>query len=161
MNTALETGTLFTTEHAVNVAGFGKLIIEDGYEATAQAANAIKKAPALLTQEGKSTAQVIREVARNTKAVHPSTPVGRRGLKPAAKVQKRLRQATIINNREYSIHAIERMQERGFYPSIVESVIKNGITTPDKEIGKLLHFDATNNITAITNKATGKVISIF
>ena len=42
MNTALETGTLFTTEHAVNVAGFGKLIIEDGYEATIQATKAIK-----------------------------------------------------------------------------------------------------------------------
>ena len=67
MNTALETGTLFTTERAVNVAGLGKLIVEDGYEATQQATNAIKKTPALLTQEGKSTAQVIREVARRAK----------------------------------------------------------------------------------------------
>lgn len=91
----------------------------------------------------------------------PSTPVYRRGHKPTPTIQEGLRKPTSIYGRQYSAHAIQRMQERGYTPSVVENVIKNGQATFDKDPGTLNHFDSINNVTVITCQATGRVITIF
>jgi len=94
--------------------------------------------------------------------VHPSTPVYRRGMwKPEPKIQEGLRKPTIIYGRQYSGHAVERMQGRGLTPTAIENTIKNGTTTPNKVPGRLEHFDQVNNIQVITCQVTGNIISIF
>ncbi|MCT4708744.1 DUF4258 domain-containing protein [Enterobacteriaceae bacterium H11S18] len=45
-----------------------------------------------------------------------------------------------ISNREYSGHALDRMQDRGITPSVVENTIKNGKSTPSRG-GTTVHFD--------------------
>lgn len=61
LSTAMERGLVGTEQYAVEVAGFGKLIIEEGPEFADKATNFIKNDLALLSQEGKSAAKVFRE----------------------------------------------------------------------------------------------------
>nr|WP_256464645.1 DUF4258 domain-containing protein [Erwinia amylovora] len=41
-------------------------------------------------------------------------------------------QPATISNREYSGHALDRMQDRGITPSVIENVIKTGKSTPSR-----------------------------
>ncbi|XBS69615.1 DUF4258 domain-containing protein [Acerihabitans sp. KWT182] len=50
-----------------------------------------------------------------------------------------------ISSREYSGHTLDRMQDRGITPTVIESIIKNGKSTPSRD-GKTMFFDAKNNI---------------
>jgi len=63
-----------------------------------------------------------------------------------------------ISNRQYSGHALDRMQDRGITPSVIEGIIKNGKATPSRD-GKTMHFDAKNNVSVVTNES-GKVITV-
>ncbi len=56
---------------------------------------------------------------------------------------------TVINGRKYSGHAIDRMQDRGIMPSVVESTIKNGIESLNKVEGRVQFFDPIENITVV------------
>ena len=58
-----------------------------------------------------------------------------------------------INGVEYSGHAIDRMQDRGLTPSVIENILKNGIRD-----GSLIR-DPVNNITVITNPQ-GKIVTV-
>ena len=46
----------------------------------------------------------------------------------------------IISGRKYSGHAIDRMQERGLTPTVIEHIIKNGSKVPDKNPARILHI---------------------
>ena len=96
----------------------------------------------------------------NTDA-HPSTPVGRKGfeLEPPYKNAPAANAGKNINGRNYCDHAIDRMQERGFTPEIVENTIKNGISGANKEFSRRSYYDPCNNITVVT-EASGTVITI-
>lgn len=59
----------------------------------------------------------------------PSTPIGRRGQPLNCSGSN---SAKIINGRVFTGHALDRMQGRGITPSIVESVIKNGVALAGK-----------------------------
>ena len=63
-----------------------------------------------------------------------------------------------ISNREYSGHSLDRMQDRGITPSVVENVIKSGVSQPSRG-GTTTHYDAKNNISVVTN-SSGKVITV-
>jgi filamentous hemagglutinin len=63
-----------------------------------------------------------------------------------------------ISNREYSGHSLDRMQDRGITPSVVENVIKSGVSQPSRG-GTTAHYDAANNISVVTN-SSGKVITV-
>lgn len=92
---------------------------------------------------------------------HPfSLAVGRSGQK---KVQKFLekRKPTEIYGRKYSAHAIERMQERGFTPTIIEHSIEYGIPHPFPEAGKISLYESENKIEVIINSETKNVISVY
>ncbi|WP_142285811.1 hemagglutinin repeat-containing protein, partial [Klebsiella pneumoniae] len=54
-------------------------------------------------------------------------------------------QPATISNREYSGHALDRMQDRGITPSVIENVIKNGKSTPSRN-GTTVHFDPKNKV---------------
>ncbi len=68
----------------------------------------------------------------------------------------------VINGRKYWGHALDRMQDRGIPLSAVEDCIKNGKVVPStKQVSRLEHYDAVNNIKVITDKNTGDVISVI
>jgi len=68
-------------------------------------------------------------------------------------------QASIINGRLYSGHALDQMQNRGLMPSIIENTIKNGRMKVGKRAGTIAHYDSINNVNVITNSQSRKVIT--
>ncbi len=67
---------------------------------------------------------------------------------------------TEINGRQYSGHALDRMQDRGILPSVVENTINTGQKSPSQN-GKYIHYDSTNNVTVITNQSGGVVTTRY
>nr|WP_240152446.1 DUF4258 domain-containing protein [Erwinia amylovora] len=67
-------------------------------------------------------------------------------------------QPATISNREYSGHALDRMQDRGITPSVIENVIKNGKSTPSRG-GTTVHFDPENKVSVVTNES-GRVVTV-
>ena len=90
----------------------------------------------------------------------PSTPVGRQGS-PLGSVQGNA--PTTIGGRQYSGHAIDQMQARGVPPSAVENTIQHGVPGRPQPVGSgtTSHFDPVNNITVITDTASGRVVTVF
>ena len=66
--------------------------------------------------------------------------------------------ADYINGREYSGHALDRMQDRGILPSIIENAIRTGEKKTD-ELGISTYKDSINGVKVITNDK-GKVITV-
>ena len=68
----------------------------------------------------------------------------------------------IINGRNYWEHVLDRMQDRSIPFPVVEDCIKHGKIVPStKQVSRLEHYDAVNNIKVITDKNTGDVISVI
>jgi len=64
-----------------------------------------------------------------------------------------------VAGREYAGHAFDQMQNRGIMPSVVENTIKIGKITPDSIPGRIVHYDAINNVSVVTDAASGRVIT--
>jgi len=97
-------------------------------------------------------------------AASAATTVGRRGQQanfpnPNAPIPRNA--PGTVGGREFSGHAFDRMQERGFVPSVVENAIQHGAATPGSAAGTLRHFDPVNKFNVITDAATGRVITVF
>jgi RHS repeat-associated protein len=88
---------------------------------------------------------------------HASTPVGRKGS--PLNVIPGTNQPATIGGREYSGHALDRMQERGLTPSVVENTINHGQSIPGKIPGTTAHYDPVNHVTVITDTASGRVVT--
>ena len=67
-------------------------------------------------------------------------------------------QPSTISNREYSGHALDRMQDRGITPSVVENTIKNGKSTPSRG-GTTVHYDPESKVSIVTNES-GRVVTV-
>ena len=65
---------------------------------------------------------------------------------------------TNINGREYSGHALDRMQDRGIMPSVIENTIQNGVSAPSRN-GTTTYYDSINNVKVVLNDS-GKVITV-
>lgn len=65
---------------------------------------------------------------------------------------------TTINGRNYTSHALDRMQSEGIYSSMVDHVIRTGTRTPMLEGASFRHYDILNDMTVVTSK-TGNVIT--
>ena len=112
-------------------------------------------------------AKALREAtgkAGNNADVAPSSPLGssrnQMNQPKPPDYQTRRNSPTTINGRDYSGHALDRMQDRGIPPSAVENAIKNGTKTPQNG-GKTKHYDPINNVTVITNKNGGVVTTHY
>ena len=57
-------------------------------------------------------------------------------------------------------HAISRMQERGYTPTVVENVIKNGVSRVGNESSATVYTDNVNNISAVVDSTSGRVITV-
>jgi hypothetical protein len=65
---------------------------------------------------------------------------------------------TTIGETDYSGHAIDRMQDRGVMPSVVQNTIDTGVATPSR-MGSTVYYDSVNNVSVVTN-ANGKVVTV-
>jgi hypothetical protein len=87
-----------------------------------------------------------------------SSPVGRSGN--PLQVNPGTNAPANIYGRDYSGHAIDRMQGRGIPPSAVENTIQTGVRSPGNVAGSTAHYDRVNNMTVITDTASGRVVTI-
>jgi hypothetical protein len=67
---------------------------------------------------------------------------------------------TTIGQHTYSGHALDQMQNRGVYPSVVENTIQNGVTFAGNRPATHGVYDPVNNVTVIQNSNTGNVITV-
>lgn len=67
---------------------------------------------------------------------------------------------TTIQNRLYSGHALDQMQNRGFVPSVVENTINKGQVFSTKS-GTVGYYDCVNNVRVIINSNNGKVVTVI
>jgi len=63
-----------------------------------------------------------------------------------------------IGGRNFTGHALDQMQSRGFTPTIVENAIQNGVRTAGNQPGTFQHV--VEGVRVITNQA-GSVITVI
>lgn len=90
--------------------------------------------------------------------VPASTPVGRRGQH--LNVAERTNAPAAIGGRQFSGHALDRMQSQGIPPSAVDSAIQSARSVPGKRPGTTAHYDRANDLTVITDTASGRVVTV-
>lgn len=94
-------------------------------------------------------------------SVAASTPVGRVARGPMTVQTPGTNGPATIGGRTYTGHALDRMQQRGLVPSVVEDTIANGSATPGRVPGTTAHYSTENNVTIITDSASGRVITTY
>lgn len=88
-----------------------------------------------------------------------ATPVGRRGF--PLSVRPGTNPATNIGGRDYTGHSLDRMQERGLTPSVVENTIQSGQGSPGNMPGTTVYTDPVNGTTTVIDTASGRVITTY
>ena len=88
---------------------------------------------------------------------HPSTPTGQRGS--PIEVAPGSNKPTSIDGRDYSGHALDRMQGRGVPPSVVGDAIQNGTPSPGNKPGTTVHT-GTNGVSVVTGNG-GRVVTVI
>ena len=87
--------------------------------------------------------------------ISAATPIGAKGR--LLTVPDGTNAPATIGGREFSGHAVDRMQSQGMMPSAVENTIQGN--SAGKEAGTTAHYDPVNNITVITNSESGRVVT--
>ncbi|GGY20400.1 DUF4258 domain-containing protein [Paludibacterium paludis] len=77
-----------------------------------------------------------------------------------APYQKLRNEATQINGRDFSGHALDQMQNRGVMPSVVENALSTGTQFPTRA-GTTGFYDAVDNVRVIVNSETGRVVTVI
>ncbi|MBV9470593.1 MAG: DUF4258 domain-containing protein [Abitibacteriaceae bacterium] len=85
-------------------------------------------------------------------------PVGHRG-KPI-RIAPGTNSPTTINGRPFSGHALDRMQERGIPPSVVENAIQHGEPCPSSRPDTNGFNDKDNHVKVFIDPATGRVVTV-
>jgi len=109
-----------------------------------------------LSAASKSASQSVAKSAR--------TPVGRSGQQNNFRnpnSPKPRNAPETINGRDYSGHAIDRMQERGYTPSVIENALQNGALSAGNKPNTSLYTDTVNKLRVVTNSETGNVITLI
>ncbi|GAB7032572.1 hypothetical protein AB0G35_29805 [Streptomyces sp. NPDC021749] len=108
-------------------------------------------------RRGKQEETSIRSPDADDKAVNR----GNREVKVALPDGKTAKNApATIHGRPYTGHALDRMQQRGFMPSVVEDTIRNGEAVPGKIPNTTAHYNHAEGMTVITNTETGRVVTV-
>ena len=88
--------------------------------------------------------------------IDPSTPTGSKGNPLLTNTPN---SPATIGGRDYTGHALDRMQQQGIMPSAVENAAR-GAAIPGKIPGTTAYYDSVNNITVITDTGTGRVVTV-
>jgi hypothetical protein len=67
--------------------------------------------------------------------------------------------ATEISGRTYTGHALDRMQQQGIVPSVVEDAI-NGPAIPGKRPGTTAYYSDANDLTVVVDTQSGRVVTV-
>ncbi|WP_246257803.1 DUF4258 domain-containing protein [Pararobbsia alpina] len=67
-------------------------------------------------------------------------------------------EAANVDGTDFSGHALDRMQDRGLTPSVIQNAIDNGVATPSRG-GTAIHYDSVNNVSVVTN-SVGRVVTV-
>lgn len=139
-----------------------------GYHEVGEGFGNVARAAAVVYCPGlkgpKSVGRAPRGTGQLDDAISAATPVGRRGQQatfPNPSTPQPRNVPGTVNGRDFSGHAFDRMQERGFTPSVVDNAIQRGTRTPGTTPGTFHHFDPANKLNVITDAATGRVITVF
>jgi hypothetical protein len=89
--------------------------------------------------------------------VSAATPVGRMGSE--LRVLRGSNSSATIAGRQFSGHALDKMQSQGLVPSVVEDTILSGRRSVGRTGGTLVYYSTSNNVTVIVDAATGRVIT--
>jgi RHS repeat-associated protein len=128
---------------------------------------------------GQTAANAAAQQPVAARGVHASTPVGRTGswrdtsqitgnnVRGSRELKVAGAQAgappvnspATIGGRNYSGHALDRMQERGYVPSVVEDAIRTGTRAPSYG-GASSYYSSSNNVTVIVDDVTGNVVTV-
>ena len=90
--------------------------------------------------------------------VAASTPVGRLGS-PLGSIEGNT--PSTIAGRDYTAHALDPMQKRGLTPTVVENAVKNGAQSVGNTAAEIVHHDAVNNVTVVTDAISGRVVTVY
>jgi len=85
--------------------------------------------------------------------------VGRRGA--PIEIQAGRNAPGTIGGRDFTGHALDRMQGRGLTPSVIENTIETGRAAPGNLPGTTKFFDPVNGTTVIVDTETGRVITVY
>lgn len=77
-----------------------------------------------------------------------------------APYQKIRNESAVINGRKYTGHALDRMQDRGFTPSVIENAMETGQISRSKLPGGLEYYDSVNKIKVCVGE-NGQIITII
>ena len=104
-----------------------------------------------------TVAKVVRKLKRtpDVPEVSPRTPVGHRG-KPI-NVIPGTNKPTTISGRKYTGQALDRMQERGLTPTVIEDTISRGTPTPSRGGTTVIKTDQAG---VVINSA-GDVVTVY
>lgn len=97
--------------------------------------------------------------AKQAPSVSPQTPVGRPGKREPHFVSRN--SPTVIDGRSYSGHAIDRLQARGFVPSVVKQAVRKGTRTAGNRPGTSQFTDSVNKLRVIVDNETGHIITVI
>ena len=100
---------------------------------------------------------IFSENGANSGDKHPSTPTGQRGS--PIEVKPGTNEPTSIGGRNYTGHALDRMQGRCVPPSAVEDAIRNGTRSPGNQTGTTVHT-GSNGVTVVIGNG-GRGISVI
>ena len=113
----------------------------------------VKDRIAALNQQGAGV-----ESTRLSKDYPSSTPVGHKGKE--IKVSPGYNTSTTIEGTTYTGHALDRMQQRGITPSVVQNTLHTGTASPGNTPGTLVIKDNANNISIITDSTKKRIITV-
>jgi RHS repeat-associated protein len=91
------------------------------------------------------------------------TPVGRNGNPLNVAIPEgrtALNSPTTISGRQFSGHALDRLQGQGIPPSVVEGIIRPQNAANGKVAGTTAYYDPANHMTVITDTASGRVVTV-
>jgi len=135
----------------------GSALVQSGRVAVAST----WKVPGAITsnlREIKSGQSVLSSIYTQRKGI--SLAGSRRSPLEYASFQTVRNESTVINKRTYSGHALDRMQDRGLMPSVIENAIETGQTSINKIPGRVEYFDPLNNIRVIVGD-NGRIITVI
>ncbi len=120
------------------------------------AGKAIKAAEAALKKGDLAEASSL--INKASGEISAKTPTGSKG-NPLI-VPDGINKPTIIGNREFSGHSLDRMQKQGITPTVVDNAIKPENAVKGKVPGTTAYHDKTNNLTVIVDEKSGRVVTV-